>query len=100
MVVEILEERLDQDYVNYFSSINLKTVMDELNGEGSSGMDVDGEGECPGPSGSGQGVTPKKPADIDPDYPQNWDPMNEKSVSTSFEVNKHFSYPSMKLKHH
>ena len=80
MVVEILEERLDQDYVNYFSSINLKSVMDELNGEEPSGMDYEGE-EGVGLSGSGQGAAPKKPADMDPDYPQNWEPMNEKSVS-------------------
>ena len=80
MVVEILEDRLDQDYVNYFSSINLKTVLDELNGEESSGIDF-GEDEGLGPSG--QGIVPKKPADVDPELPENWEPMNEKSVSWS-----------------
>ena len=80
MVVEILEDKLGQDYVDYFSSMILKTAMDETTGETTFDIEMEEEGV-------GSVVTvPKKPAETDPELPDHWEPMNEKSVCSKRET--------------
>lgn len=81
MVVEILEDKLGQDYVDYFSSMILKTAMDETSGEVTYDIEM-GEEE-----GVGSVVAvPKKPAETDPELPDHWEPMNEKSGYQMFDL--------------
>lgn len=80
MVVEILEDKLGQDYVDYFSSMILKTAMDETTGETTFDIEMEEEGV-------GSVVTvPKKPAETDPELPDHWEPMNEKSGYQMFDL--------------
>lgn len=83
MVVEILEDKLGQDYVDYFSTMILKTAMDETNSDTSLDIPVDMD-EDEGVGTSGVVTIPKKPAETDPELPEHWEPMNEKSAYQMF----------------
>ena len=86
MVVEILEDEIGQDYKDYFTGMILKSAMDETNSDASI-MEV-GEDESLGAScfETVPKNVPKKPAETDPELPEHWEPMNEKSVCRQFVV--------------
>lgn len=67
MVVEILEDKLDQDYVDYISDMIMKKASEEIDQECASG-DLD-QGE------DGRFLKQYE------DCPGNWEPMDERDVN-------------------
>jgi hypothetical protein len=69
MVVEILEDKLDQDYVDYISNMIMKDALEEID-QDSASTDLDQA------DGNNEMRYMKKYEDC----PSNWDPMDERDV--------------------
>ena len=80
MVVEILEDKMGQDYFDYFTGMILKNAMDVTNSDATLGEIGDDESSEMSAFEMVPKSGPKKPVETDPELPEHWEPMNEKSV--------------------